>query len=156
VVVVADTTPITYLVRAGYADVLPRLFGEVLIPLTVLLELRHKGAPEVVQAWALVPPVWLRVVEWQDPPDDDLLLLDAGERDAISLATEMRADVLLIDERAGRQIAERRGLLVEGTLAVLRDAAARGYLDFDEAIEILLRSGFRASRELIEEIKRSL
>jgi predicted nucleic acid-binding protein len=56
--------------------------------------------------------------------------LGAGEREAISLALEMDGDVLLIDERAGRQEAEARHIEVAGTLAVLLQASLRGYLIF--------------------------
>ncbi len=75
--------------------------------------------------------------------------LGAGEREAISLGLKIGADVLLIDERAGREAAEARQIAVAGTLAVLLQAGLRGRLDFPEALEELRRYGFRASRPLI-------
>jgi predicted nucleic acid-binding protein len=71
--------------------------------------------------------------------------LGAGEREAISLALEVHADVLLIDERAGRREAEVRHLEVAGTLAVLLQASLRGYFDLAEAMAQLRQYGFRAS-----------
>jgi predicted nucleic acid-binding protein len=72
--------------------------------------------------------------------------LGAGEREAISLALEGDADVLLIDERAGRLEAGTRHIEVAGTLAVFLQASLRGYFDFPEAMKQLRQYGFRASR----------
>ena len=72
--------------------------------------------------------------------------LGPGEREAISLALEIQADVLLIDERAGRQEAEARHIAVAGTLAVLLQASLRGYVDFPEAMKQLRQYGFRSSQ----------
>ena len=70
----------------------------------------------------------------------------AGEREAITLALEVRADVLLIDERAGRKEAEGRRIKVAGTLAVLLQASLRGFFELPEAMKQLRQYGFRASR----------
>ena len=58
-VVVADTSPIRYLVQIGQIDVLPRLFEKIFIPAVVEQELRHASAPPAVQAWMnQVPAGW--------------------------------------------------------------------------------------------------
>jgi predicted nucleic acid-binding protein len=71
--------------------------------------------------------------------------LGMGERQAISLALELHADVLLIDELAGRRQAEERHLLVTGTLTVLLLASLRGYCDFPDALKQLRQHGFWVS-----------
>jgi predicted nucleic acid-binding protein len=71
--------------------------------------------------------------------------LGSGEREAISLALEVRADVLLIDERTGRREAEARRIAVAGTLAVLLQASLRGYFQLPDALRQLRQCGFRAS-----------
>jgi predicted nucleic acid-binding protein len=76
--------------------------------------------------------------------------LGDGEREAISLALEVHADVLLIDEQTGRREAEARDIEVAGTLAVLLQASLRGYFDLPEAIKRLRQYGFRASRPIEE------
>ena len=145
-IVVADTSPLNYLIRLGYIEVLPEIYGRVVVPDAVLIEMQHEEAPPEVRAWASDPPGWLekrRVVHL------DLTLaveLGAGEREAISLAMEIRADILLIDERAGRQEAEARQLEVTGTLAVLLNASLRGYFEFPDAMLRLRQHGFRVSR----------
>jgi predicted nucleic acid-binding protein len=119
-VVVADTSPINYLVLIEQIDLLTRLYTRILIPPAVLAELKHPLAPKPVRDWACDPPKWLEVLS----PKDSLTLaqLDLGETEAIALATEMHAEVLLIDEQAGRQEAVRRGLRVAGTLSVPDEA----------------------------------
>jgi predicted nucleic acid-binding protein len=61
VIVVADTSPINYLVLTGYARLLPDLFGEVVVPEAVFAELRSSQAPQTVRDFVLAAPTWLRV-----------------------------------------------------------------------------------------------
>ncbi len=145
-IVVADTSPLNYLIRLGHPDVLREIYGRVLVPHAVLIEMQHPEAPSEVQAWASAPPAWLEEKQVRQLDGTLASELGAGEREAISLALEVNADVLLIDERAGRQEAEARQLEVAGTLAVLLQASLRGYFDFPEALRQLRQYGFRVSR----------
>src|SRR5712691_11655564 len=115
-VVVADTSPVNYLVLIDQIEILPRLYTRILIPPAVLAELKHPVAPSPVRGWVAHPPAWLEVLT----PKSSIIVeqLDFGEREAIALATEMHVEVLLMDEQAGRQEAARRGLRVAGTLSV--------------------------------------
>jgi predicted nucleic acid-binding protein len=95
-------------------------------------------------------PPWLRVV----PVDSDGVHavtadLDLGERAAIALAGALHADLLLIDEAAGRAEAKRLNLRVTGTLGVLRTAAERGLLDVPELIVRLKATSFYADDALL-------
>jgi len=148
-IVVADTSPLNYLILLGKADVLPAIYGRVLTPNAVLVELRHPGAPATVLAWAATPPTWLEI--WQIERLDLSLpaQLGAGEREAISLALAIHSDLLLIDERVGREQAEARNLQVAGTLAVLFRAAILGLLDFPAALDEIRRLGFRVSQDIL-------
>ena len=147
-IVIADTSPLNYLIRLGHPDVLREIYGRVLVPHPVLIEMQHPEAPPEVRDWASTPPPWLEEVHVQQLDTSLAVELGPGEREAISLALEVRADVLLIDERAGRQEAEARHIAVAGTLAVLLQASLRGYIDFPEATKQLRRYGFRASRPI--------
>ena len=117
----------------------------------MLAELKHPLAPEPVRNWAVKAPAWVEVLS----PKSSLILaqLDPGEGEAIALATEMHADVLLIDEQAGRQEAVRRGLKVAGTLSVLDEAEQAGLVDFDEAVAELQKMSFRLSQAVLSEIR---
>ena len=114
--VVSDTSPINYLCRIGAADVLPTIFATVLIPLTVLAELRHPRAPQPLAAWLAQMPDWVIVrppLKWLSG-----LGLDAGETEAISLALELHISAIVMDERRGRLAAEKRGISTVGTLNI--------------------------------------
>src|SRR5882672_3573708 len=60
-IVVADTTPLRYLVVIGCEHLLPALFGRVLIPPAVVDELNHQNAPAAVRAWLAARPSWLEI-----------------------------------------------------------------------------------------------
>lgn len=98
-VVVADTSPINYLVLIEQIGILPRLFTRVLIPPAVFDELTHPAAPSPVREWTERRPIWLEVITPKDTVP--FAQLDPGESQAISLAGELGADVVLIDELAG-------------------------------------------------------
>ena len=82
-------------------------------------------------------------------PSDDLAHLDAGEREAISLASELQAILLLMDERDGVTIARHRGLKVVGTLATLDLAAAHGLVDLQTMFDRLRATTFRSPVRLM-------
>jgi predicted nucleic acid-binding protein len=117
----------------------------------VLAELKHALAPKSVRDWADNPPVWVEVLS----PKSRIILaqLDLGESEAIALATELHADVVLIDEQAGRQEAVRRRLKVAGTLSVMDEADQTGLVVFDNVIAELRKTSFRVSHAVLSEIR---
>lgn len=106
-VVVADTTPLNYLILIGQTEVLRELFDEVMIPEAVLAELRHPKAPAAVANWLLNLPAWLTAEKVARV--DQSIQLGLGETEAISLAVERQIPIVLMDERRGRAAAEVRG-----------------------------------------------
>lgn len=151
-IVVADTSPINYLILTRQIDLLPRLYGNVLIPPAVLKELSDPLAPESVQLWLAEGVNWVGVRTPERIPDDFPTLLGPGEREAIALSQECGAAVLLMDERDGRQEAIRRHLTVIGTLGVLGEAADRNWVDLPAAVAALKATSFRANDILYHEI----
>ena len=147
--IVSDTTPLNYLVLIKAINVLPRLYERVLIPPAVGAELSAPEAPESVREWISSKLPWLEVVPCSKAADADLTRLDPGEREAILLASELGARLLLMDERDGSAVARSRGLTVIGTLSVLDAAAARGWLDLPEMFERLNRTSFRSPRKVM-------
>lgn len=148
-IVVADTSPLNYLILIRQQDLLPKLFQRVFVPPEVLSELGDPDAPLVVRSWLQNLPEWLEVKAPQTPPDEALRLLDPGEREAIQLAQEQGADLLLIDERRGSAEARRLGLTTTGTIGVLLAAGELGLIDAKEACRRLLtETTFRATPEL--------
>jgi predicted nucleic acid-binding protein len=152
-VVVADTSPINYLVLIAHIDLLARLYARIVTPpAAVLAELQHPLAPKPVRDWVDNAPRWLEILS----PKSSLVLpkLDLGEAEAIALATEVSADVVLIDEHAGRLEALRRGLKVAGTLSVLDEADQAGLVIFDDAVAELRKTSFRVSQAVLSEIRK--
>jgi len=151
-IVVSDTTPLRYLAEIGGLDWLPAIFGEVVCPEEVIAECRHPHAPLLLREWADSESAWLRVEavpkEAQLPPLPHRL--DAGEIAALALARELRADLLLMDERRGRDVATRLGLAVTGTLGIMVEASRLGLADFEEVLARLsTATNFRASEAVI-------
>jgi predicted nucleic acid-binding protein len=151
-IVVADTSPINYLILIKEIDILPKMYGSVVVPQTVREELVRASAPQLVRSWVDHLPIWLEVRSPVAVPDSSLAKLDAGERDAITLATELHADQLIVDDREGRREAERRGIPVIGTLGVLREAATLKLLDIRVAAERLQATSFYVAPEVLAKL----
>ena len=152
-VVVADTSPLNYLILIGEIDILHGLYGKVLVPPEVVAELADSGAPQEVVNWIRARPEWLHVqAAREDRQDAELQNVDPGERAAILLAQEEGDVLLLIDDAAGRAEANRRRIPNTGTLGVLRAAALRQLLDLPTALGRLDATNFRASQSLIQEL----
>lgn len=154
-IVVADTSPLNYLVLIGAQDVLEALYESVFVPLSVCAELIDPETPAVVREWICRPPEWLKIMP--DPVQDGTLdTLDPGERAAIALALSIPVNRLLIDDARGRAAAERRNLKVTGTVGVLAAAHQNGLLDFDTAITRLCNTSFYVSPRLLATARRLL
>ena len=153
-IVVSDTSPLNYLIQIGCEHLLSALYARVLIPLAVLRELENAGTPAIVRTWLGQLPDWIAVREVVLSADRQLDELDPGERHAIQSASDEKADLLLMDERAGVRLARERGLIVTGTLGILLQGAERGLLDLDIALKDLQATAFRCTPGLIEEVKR--
>lgn len=151
-VVVADTSPLNYLVLIEEVDVLAQLYGEVLVPDIVIAELKDPDAPATVAQWASRLPSWIDV---RPTPlsEERLERLDEGERAAILLAeAESSPVLLLIDDAAGRAEAERRNIAATGTLGVLRAAGLRDLMNLPAALTRLKATNFRCPAGVIDEL----
>jgi predicted nucleic acid-binding protein len=142
-IVVADTGPLQYLVLIGHIDLMPRLFEAVTIPTVVQTEMLNPAAPQAVRNCTAARPSWLTVSPAPSDADVALQGLDAGEHAAIALALSVRAELILMDDRAGVAAALMKGLAVIGTLGVLDLAARRGLVDLEAAFARLIATNFR-------------
>ena len=146
-IVVSDTTPLNYLILIEQIDLLPRLYGQVIVPTTVADELHHLLAPAAVRAWIGSPPAWLEIRD-VDIAEESGTLLDAGELAALALAELLHANILLMDDRKGYEEAIRRNLRAVGTLGVLAEAAAEQLIDLPQVLEQLQQTNFFISPQL--------
>lgn len=149
-IAVSDSTPLIALASVGRLDLLRALFGAVLIPEAVRREVvevdaDRPGAAEVLAA------AWIRTSHVHDAELVALLSerLDPGEAEAIALAVERGAALVLLDERLGRQQARDQGLEVTGTLGLLVSAKERGHLKaVRPVLEALEATHFYVSKAL--------
>lgn len=151
-IVIADTSPINYLVLIGEIDVLQKLFSRVILPEGVFDELQSDKAPKPVKEWITALPAWCEIKPVKITIESELERLGLGERQAIMLAKHLGADLLIVDDRAGVREALKRNLRVAGTLFVLEEAAVRGFLNLSEAITKLQQTSFRVSPKIIQQV----
>jgi uncharacterized protein len=129
VIVVSDSSPIRALHHLGLLSLCRDLYHTVIIPAAVQQELRRPTstcpALEIADhAGFEVRTPGSNPVDLGVPAD-----LDAGETEAIVLAIEMRADLVLMDERKGTEVARQLGLATIGVLGVLLEAKRKGLID---------------------------
>jgi predicted nucleic acid-binding protein len=140
---VSNTSPISNLASIGRLELLKSQFSELWIPLGVAEELAAHPDP-IAQAMIqnAVRAQWIQIRAPQDSGVLRLLLLQLhrGEAEAIALATDLDADIVLIDEQEGRQLASKTGLAVTGVLGVLLRARRAGEITAIKQEIDLLRS----------------
>lgn len=152
-IVVSHAGPLIYLGAVGYLSLLHLLYDRVVVPDAVWREVAVVGADRPGAAatraatWIQVLPVDVCAVE---PLRDRL---DPGEAEAIVLASAVRADLPLVDDQAGRQVAAELGLTIIGTLGVLVRAKRSGLLPaVRPVVEAIVALGFHATPDLIEKV----
>src|SRR5437016_334241 len=136
-VVIADASPLNYLVLINQIELLHRLFTEVFVPDAVLEELNRPETPPEVVRWMESRPAWIRrVIDRSLRRDAVLDKLGMGERAAICFAETARPDVLLvIDDADGRRVARQRHIPVIGILGILETSAAQGWIRLPDALQ---------------------
>lgn len=152
-IVVSDTSPITYLLQINHIHLLPQLFHSVVVPVRVYEELCEI---EEQKAWLnSAAATWIEV---KQVSDKDLVqqfnvILDSGESEAIVLAKELKAEIILIDEWKGRTIAIEQGLAVTGIMGVLLEAKNQSLISaVKPAIDNLIQKSFRISENVYKEV----
>ncbi|ALM76368.1 DUF3368 domain-containing protein [Thermococcus barophilus] len=144
-VVVSNTSPLIVLSNMGQLDLLKFLFGRIIVPRGVAEEF---GEPL---------PEWVEVKDVQNRIVVKLLQekLHKGESEAIALAIELNADLVIIDDKAARNTASSLGLKVIGTAGLILLGKKKGYYrEIGPVIESLMGRGFRLSRDVVEQILR--
>jgi predicted nucleic acid-binding protein len=147
---VAESGPLIAFARIGRLNLLRQVVGELVIPAAVYEELTGRGherpgAAEVVRGeWIQRRMVGNQAMVTQLPA-----VLHAGEREAIVLAEELQAQ-LLIDEQRGRNMATARGVTVLGSLRILIEAKRRGLIDRAQPLlDAMLAAGYWIDEELL-------
>jgi predicted nucleic acid-binding protein len=154
VIVVSDTSPITNLAVIGQLDLLRQLYNHIVIPEAVYSEMVAAGKP-VPGAVEVQTLSWIQVQSVKDSQrvytfQTNQNNIDLGEAEAITLALELNADLLLMDERRGRALAQNCGLNVTGLLGVLLQAKGKGLIRMVKPVidELIEKADFRLNNKL--------
>lgn len=142
-IVISDTSPINYLILTGDIGILEKLFGRIVVPQAVFRELQHPKTPQRVKDWIANAPSWLEVKQAEASLFVPSKRIGDGEREAIALALELKADAVLIDDRDGTQEARKQSLIAVGTVNLLERAAEKDLLNLPETLDRLSRTSFR-------------
>ena len=156
-IVISDTTPIVSLIKISRIDLLEKLFGEVCIPEAVFRELTTNTIFES-EAEIVKNSSFLKITPVKNLKSLEILQaasgLDDGESEAIILADELKSDILVIDERKGRKVAQKLGITITGTIGILIQAHDEKIISTKEIksyLEQLRNSSIRLSESLIQE-----
>ena len=141
-IVVSDKTPLISLLKTGRLDTLEKLFGEVRIPDAVFEELtsnpRYSDEAAAIRSYPYIDIISVNDTDAVDQVsrEDGLVL---GESEAIVLTQEISADLLLMDEARGRDVARSLGLRITGTVGILLLSYERGILNKGEIMDCVER-----------------
>jgi predicted nucleic acid-binding protein len=144
--VVSNSTALVHLSAMGRVDLLRELFEEVYIPEEVYQEVVVQGAGKPGAAEVQAAP-WIKTQAVTNRLAFAVLnaTLGAGEAACIVLTAEMGADLVILDDRLARLQAQTQGLKITGTVGILLIADEQGRLNFQQALDDLLATGFRLS-----------
>ena len=141
-IVVSDTTPLISLLKTGRLDTLEKLFGEVCIPDAVFEELtsnpRYSDEAAAIRSYPYIDIISVNDTDAVDQVSREDGL-DLGESEAIVLTQEISADLLLMDEARGRDVARSLGLRITGTVGILLLSYERGILNKGEIMDCVER-----------------
>ncbi len=149
--VVSNSTPLIALSQVNRLDIIKELFGSIIIPDAVFIEVAvdkkgRAGKDEVSIA------KWIRTMKVSNPLAADFLSvnLDPGEAEAITLSKEIKANLLLIDDKDGRKAAKSVDIPITGTVGVLLRYYEGKKEDFKLALDELIAKGFRLREQEYE------
>jgi predicted nucleic acid-binding protein len=157
--IVSNASPLIYLAKVGRMGLLRKVFGEVLIPDEVKVEVvdrgKELGEGDAYVIESAINEGWLKVLsaESMEIP----IRLERGEAAVLSLAKKLGLREVLVDEVSARTAARLLDLTPRGTVFVLLRALERRELDLNEFLDLLskmIRQGFRLKEEVYVEVVR--
>lgn len=149
---IVNASPLIFLSKSGYLNLLQCAGEEVLVPDPVAQEIRRRG-PGDITARALEETPWLRVA--QIPAVPTLIQawdLGPGESAVLSLAYGQPGTEVIIDDLAARRCAASLGIPVRGTLGLVLIAKRQGSIEKARpVVERLLETGMYLSGQVVDE-----
>lgn len=142
--VVCNSSVLIALSRIGFLWVIEKLFGKLIIPEAVYFDVVVKGSGKV-GAEEVASADWIHIKKVKKTIDLEKIssFLHQGESEAILLAEEIEADIIILDDNLARETAKTKGLNVIGTIAVLHHAKEKGFIPkIKPILDSLIKSGF--------------
>jgi uncharacterized protein len=125
--VVSNTTPLISLLKLDRLEILRKIYSEICIPSAVYNEIEAGKDKPFYRDLSKID--WIKIIEIKNQNALKYFLdLDSGEAEAIVLATEINADLLIMDEKLGRFHAKHADLKVTGIIGVLIKAKQQGII----------------------------
>ena len=153
-IVVSDTSPLLALFYLGKLNLLELLFRDIVIPEGVYNELLHSKLSETDKLLFTLSPFQIVKTENKTEVQRLLAAIQLGEAEAIVLSEQLHADLLLIDETVGRNIASQRGIKIVGVLGILIDSKQNNHIVAVKPLmdQLILEINFRISPNLYHKI----
>lgn len=152
--VVCNSTPLISLSSIRKLHLIKDLFGEITIPEKVFDEVVVAGS-EKYGSSDVKECSWIKVSKTSDNILKNYLMqtLDEGETEVIVLADELKADLVIIDERLARKYVEKAGLKLIGTLGILAKAKLEGHIpEMKSLVEEMLNKGIWFNKDLVNRV----
>ncbi len=156
--IISNATPLIAFTRIGELKLLAKLVGGIVIPDAVAREISEYG-PEKAGYIDISKESWIKVQSIKSEQQVLLLLptLDRGEAEVIVLAMENEAELVLLDELTGRNVAESLGLSITGSVGLLIHAKQIGEIRLIRPlIEKMINHGIRYSQRFVEHVLRNV
>ncbi|MBW6534920.1 MAG: DUF3368 domain-containing protein [Mariniphaga sp.] len=150
--IVSNTTPLISLLKIDKLNLLKEIYRKISVPNAVFKELEQGKQKAYYQDISKIN--WIRIVDIKNKEIGQFLFdLDEGEAEAIILAKELNADLLILDEKLGRDYAKKLNIKITGTLGVLLKAKEMGLIDsVRELLNVLVDKGVWLNPKLIEKV----
>lgn len=151
--VVSNSSTLIALARINHLDILEKVVKKLIIPPAVYDDIVIKGAGKS-GAIEVREAKW---IEKRNVSDQELVMrlnsiLGLGESEAIALAKEIKADLVILDDDKARKAAISEGLRISGLLAFLVRAKEKGIIErVKPLMDELKRKGFFISENLYQD-----
>ncbi len=154
-IIISNTTPIITLLGIGKLDLLKDMYQKVVIPQAVYLEIEAGKDKSFYMDLKQISWIEIKHVQNQALVQHIQIILDKGEAETIALAEELKADIILLDERLARNYAMMRNLIIVGTFGVLLKAKDLGIIgEVKSLLEKAQNNGIRISQKIVEIVLR--
>ena len=151
-IIISDTSVITNLIQLEEIEILKKLFEEIIIPPAVNEEIYQIPSQKPI----IESTPWIKTIPVKDKDLFNKLLdqLDKGEAEAIALSVELKADLLLIDEKKGRKIATEYGIKITGLIGILIEAKHAKIINKVKPLldKLIYEIGFRINPKLYNRV----